>query len=1099
MRPQWGVEFVSAPRVGAEIMIALDVSRSMLAEDVAPNRLDRAKAEIRDLLTYLEGDQVGLIAFAGRASVLSPLTPDFGFLRLVLDNADVGSVRPGGTRLEQPIRKAVAGFGGEGDLSRVILLITDGEDHDSFPLDAAKEAAERGIRILAIGFGDENGSEIVVTDSDTGARTVLRDADGRPVRSRLDGELLREIAVVTQGAYVPAGTGVLDLESIFEEHVRPLMRGMGEERGQTIHKEGFQWAVLVALLALLASVALQSSRSSYFAALFLAFQLAAPGSAGAQPTPPAPSAETPDTAQGPVGDAMSEADRSDARNRLELPEDPREAYNRGLEALDEEALDDAERLLEAARSRARGDAELRVRATFNLAWVDTLRADLQMESDPSSALASLERAADWLREAVALRPTNADARRNLEIVLERALALSDALAEREPMELGSRLDALIEEQRGVTGAIRPLAEKLQQSSDPNLAEGMRTQFRELAVEERRILSQSGALAEKAGGELDSLESRATEELTPEDQIRMVQLEGVLHYLHRGRERVGQARSQLRRKQAERAHRRAAAALSELRRARDQLKDPVRVLDDVIRDASGLATETRALAAVELGFALAPASVEAGGAPGSPAWLTTGYLAASQAEIAERTLELHTRLAAGLEQSGSVEDPSQQSLLEQVAAAQPFVEAAGAHFGNALVSLEDEQAGAAVEPQSQGIVALIEAREHFLDLKRLIEVAYADQQRIVSVLDPGAGVEDPDVEEYGPALAALQRRNLDRVVRLGSLLGKQRTQLEATSAEAGEEAAASERQRLDLADGILAMLESAMRGAGDSLALLGQRDDALPESRVSAESARRGLEALRRLYFSFVEHIRDAAERQVELADGTEAASVEPAERRASRTGPLSARQGELASQTEQLAGALHQQSFADPAELVGEQAGVDEAVARELSEKLVAASELVLAASEAMESAAADLKAAPADLKNAAAGPDASLQGGGAETDSVGSAAPNTGDEAPVGTDLEGVRELQGVALQKLAEALALMEPPEQEGQQDPQSDPQQEAQEGQQEQAEQDGAPPPQPGPEAEGDPGQLLQAVRDREAERHRRQGERRHRGYDPVEKDW
>ena len=136
MRPQWGFECIEAPRVGAEIMVALDVSRSMLAEDVAPNRLERSKAELRDLLPYLGGDQVGLIAFAGRASVLCPLTPDFGFLRVGLDNVDVGSVARGGTRLEEPIRKATAGFGTTGYLSRVILLFPDGEDHDSFPGDS---------------------------------------------------------------------------------------------------------------------------------------------------------------------------------------------------------------------------------------------------------------------------------------------------------------------------------------------------------------------------------------------------------------------------------------------------------------------------------------------------------------------------------------------------------------------------------------------------------------------------------------------------------------------------------------------------------------------------------------------------------------------------------------------------------------------------------------------------------------------------------------------------------------------------------------------------------------------------------------------------
>ena len=111
MRPQWGLRHVATPRVGAEIMVALDVSRSMLAEDVGPNRLERAKAEIADLLPYLDGDAVGLIAFAGRAAVLSPLTPDFGFLRLVLEGVGPNSAQRGGTRLEEPIRLALEGFG----------------------------------------------------------------------------------------------------------------------------------------------------------------------------------------------------------------------------------------------------------------------------------------------------------------------------------------------------------------------------------------------------------------------------------------------------------------------------------------------------------------------------------------------------------------------------------------------------------------------------------------------------------------------------------------------------------------------------------------------------------------------------------------------------------------------------------------------------------------------------------------------------------------------------------------------------------------------------------------------------------------------------
>ena len=255
MRPQspMGTEVVSQ-NITADIMIVLDVSKSMLAEDAAPNRLARAKAEINELLERVDGQRVGLVVFAGRAAVKSPLTSDYGFFRLVLRDVDVGSVSRGGTRIGDAVRRAVAVFGPDRGTPRIMLLITDGEDHDSYPLEAVEEAVAAGIRIVAIGFGSETGSEIHLTDPDTGARNVLLDGDGNVVRSRLDGDLLRQISLAAEGAYVPAGTSAVDLDSIVAAHIRPMVADVSARVVRRNPTEHYRWFVLGALLSLVAAV-----------------------------------------------------------------------------------------------------------------------------------------------------------------------------------------------------------------------------------------------------------------------------------------------------------------------------------------------------------------------------------------------------------------------------------------------------------------------------------------------------------------------------------------------------------------------------------------------------------------------------------------------------------------------------------------------------------------------------------------------------------------------------------------------------------------------------------------------------------------------------
>ncbi len=252
---------VSSSQITADIMVVLDVSKSMLADDVAPTRLARAKAEVADLAGKLRGHRIGLVAFAGRASVLAPLTPDYGFFRMILDGVDTSSVSHGGTEIELAVRKAVRSFD-PGPGAKLMLLITDGEDHGKSAEDAAREAVDAGVRIVAIGFGSEEGSQISLVDPDTGARRLLTDRDGNPVVSRLGGELLRKLALATEGAYVPAGVSALDLESIVNDHIEPLIRTADEQQPLMRQRpeELYPWFVLGALLCLGGAVIIGASQ-----------------------------------------------------------------------------------------------------------------------------------------------------------------------------------------------------------------------------------------------------------------------------------------------------------------------------------------------------------------------------------------------------------------------------------------------------------------------------------------------------------------------------------------------------------------------------------------------------------------------------------------------------------------------------------------------------------------------------------------------------------------------------------------------------------------------------------------------------------------------
>lgn len=264
MQPQWGKEWQNIPRRGRDIMILLDVSRSMLAEDVVPNRLERAKLDMKDLVQVIAnegGHRLGLVVFAGRASLQCPLTRDYAFFLQRLNKVGPDTVGRGGTLIGDAIRQALRGLATLAHNYKDIILITDGDDHDSFPLEAAKVAAAQQVSLYTIGLGDATtGARIPLPDAQ-GNRTYMQH-NGQDIRSRMDANLLLEMARLTGGAYVPAGTRAIELDRIYTEKIAPKARRNLEATIGELWIHRFQWFVGTLLLLLGLEMCVRESRPS---------------------------------------------------------------------------------------------------------------------------------------------------------------------------------------------------------------------------------------------------------------------------------------------------------------------------------------------------------------------------------------------------------------------------------------------------------------------------------------------------------------------------------------------------------------------------------------------------------------------------------------------------------------------------------------------------------------------------------------------------------------------------------------------------------------------------------------------------------------------
>ncbi len=258
---RWGKTWREVPQKGIEVMFVLDVSRSMLAEDVSPNRLARAKQQIKDIVDELAGDRIGLISFAGTTRQSVPLTSHYDDFKQTLDAVGPHSVRSGGSRLGDAISAAADAFISKTNQHKVIVIFTDGEDQESQPVEIAKQLHdEQGIRVFTVGLGDtDQGARIPEQDPQRGTPTGgFVQYNGQQVWSKMNGTVLRQVAEQSDGAYIPAGTRRVNMADVYHRFIANVPQTEFETAKINAYTPRYQWFAAPALLLLLLEIGLST-------------------------------------------------------------------------------------------------------------------------------------------------------------------------------------------------------------------------------------------------------------------------------------------------------------------------------------------------------------------------------------------------------------------------------------------------------------------------------------------------------------------------------------------------------------------------------------------------------------------------------------------------------------------------------------------------------------------------------------------------------------------------------------------------------------------------------------------------------------------------
>ena len=428
-RPQAGYRWEETHRKGLDILFAVDTSKSMLTQDVKPDRLTRAKLAVNDLVDKLDGDSVGLIAFAGNAFLESPVTLDYDAFRESLNALDTSVIPRGGTDIARAIAEAQAAFHIENNHDKILVLVTDGEDLEGNAISAAEAAAKDGVKIFTVGVGTSNG-ELIPVPTENGGTAFVKDEAGQFVKSRLDETMLKKIAAVAGGMYQPLGQQGQGLTAIYSQGLAPFKRHDLVARQHRVYLEQFQWPLLVALVCFLAEFLIGtrkrvlrvadapvSSNPLRFApsrprlatttavAALVVGMLAWPGFAHASPQTAEKAYEKGDFAAAEQ-QYQGAAAKSPAKTELE--------YNVGSAAYKAAMFDKATEAFQ--KSLKTDQVKLQQDAYYNLGNTQYRQGQKTEKANPQQTIQTWQQAIQSYEAALQLKTDDADARYNRDLV-----------------------------------------------------------------------------------------------------------------------------------------------------------------------------------------------------------------------------------------------------------------------------------------------------------------------------------------------------------------------------------------------------------------------------------------------------------------------------------------------------------------------------------------------------------------------------------------------------------------------------------------------------------------------------------------------------------